>query len=150
MAALYRHFDSNEKLLYVGISISALNRFLSHRSNSEWAGQIETMKIEQCTDITDARERERAAIKAEKPLWNIQHNKRRKDAWGVFFDQMEAAGNLYEVGSAGHIDLYDKRISYLEDEYLTPGSMLFQNKQIKKSIECLRLARDHYQIEGRP
>lgn len=148
MSALYRHFDSGGKLLYVGISISALQRFLGHRSNSEWVGQIATMTIEQCANIDEARERERAAIKAEKPLWNIQHNKKRKNAWDDLFAMLEARGALHEIGSAGHIDCFDKWIADLEDGYLTPGSMLYKNKQIRKSIECLRSARDHYQMGG--
>lgn len=148
MSVLYRHFDSGGKLLYVGISISALQRFLGHRSNSEWVGQIATMTIEQCANIDEARERERAAIKAEKPLWNIQHNKRGQSAWIEFLDHMEASGRLHEVGSEGHIDCFNKRIADLEEGYKTPGSMLFQNEQIQKSIKCLSAARDHYQMGG--
>ena len=34
---LYRHYDKDDKLLYVGISISAYTRLSQHKINSKWA-----------------------------------------------------------------------------------------------------------------
>ena len=38
--ALYRHFAADGSLLYVGISLSALNRLGQHKQNAEWFDKI--------------------------------------------------------------------------------------------------------------
>ena len=44
--ALYRHFTADGTLLYVGISLSALNRLGQHRQNAEWFDKIARVEIE--------------------------------------------------------------------------------------------------------
>lgn len=70
---LYRHFDAENRLLYVGISLSTLQRLGQHKSNSEWFRLISVVKIEEFPDIEKAKKAERDAIKKEKPLYNIAH-----------------------------------------------------------------------------
>ena len=148
MTALYRHYDRNGKLLYVGISISAFTRFMSHRTKSKWACEIAAMTIEACADRAEALERERAAIQAERPLWNIKHNVRRHNGWDDIFVELEAAGDLCDVGSQQHMDYLIERIAYLEAEYERPKSMLFKWKDLPRAIECLRGSLDHHQMGG--
>jgi hypothetical protein len=68
---LYRHFDANGRLLYVGVSAAAVYRFLVHKQASCWADQITTITIETFPSRNEAMEAERLAIKAKAPLYNV-------------------------------------------------------------------------------
>lgn len=68
---LYRHFDCDGSLLYVGISYSAYARAVSHRSTSGWADKIVRIEIEHFPDRKDAEDAEIKAIRIEKPLHNL-------------------------------------------------------------------------------
>jgi len=71
---LYRHYDKDDNLLYVGISLSAYTRLSQHKSNSEWAATAVKMTTEPFNSRVDALEAEKKAIINEKPLFNVVHN----------------------------------------------------------------------------
>lgn len=71
--ALYRHFDSDGALLYVGISISAVSRLGEHKK-SRWFKKISIVTIEWLPDREAACRAEIEAIKNEKPIYNKAHN----------------------------------------------------------------------------
>lgn len=73
MAELYRHFDSSGKLLYVGVSKSALIRLGQHQEHAHWFGNISQVTIEKHPSREAALEAERLAIQSENPLCNVQH-----------------------------------------------------------------------------
>ncbi len=68
---LYRHFDKHGKLLYVGISLSAIYRLAQHQNASHWSFEIATVKIEQFADRKEALSAERKAIVKENPRHNL-------------------------------------------------------------------------------
>lgn len=72
---LYRYFDKNHNLLYVGISNNALNRQSQHKHSAPWFHLYESMTRESFNSRNDAIQAEKLAIKSEKPLYNIVHNK---------------------------------------------------------------------------
>lgn len=72
--ALYRHYNSDSQLLYVGISLSAASRFIQHKQMSLWADDAVRMETEYFYNRKDALSAEKLAIKTEKPLNNIIHN----------------------------------------------------------------------------
>ena len=74
--SLYRHFDADAVLLYVGISLSAVGRLSDHRHTSAWFPQIARVTVEQFPDRASAYEAETAAINNENPLFNIAKVKR--------------------------------------------------------------------------
>jgi hypothetical protein len=71
--ALYRHFDGEGRLLYVGISLSPTYRLSQHRVSSSWFVRISRISVEWFHNRDTALEAERRAIKAEKPEYNIVH-----------------------------------------------------------------------------
>lgn len=77
MCELYRHFDKDGRLLYVGISISAVARLATHKIGSEWYGQIVRIEIERFESRREALDAESAAITNEKPLFNLSMETRR-------------------------------------------------------------------------
>jgi excisionase family DNA binding protein len=76
---LYRHFDAEGNLLYVGVSLSAMNRLAQHKDASVWFPRIATVKIKPFPSREKALAAEREAITAEKPLHNVVHARRQKD-----------------------------------------------------------------------
>lgn len=68
---LYRHWDKDNNLLYVGISYSSLNRLRQHEKNARWFKLVSNVTIEQYTTRREAEIAEMTAIKTENPLYNI-------------------------------------------------------------------------------
>jgi predicted DNA-binding transcriptional regulator AlpA len=73
---LYRHFDEAGALLYVGISLSALNRLMAHMDDSAWYWSIAKVTIEVHPTREAAEAAERQAIRNERPLFNHMHGDR--------------------------------------------------------------------------
>lgn len=69
---LYRHFDADGRLLYVGISNNAAVRLDHHRTCSRWHDQIARIDIERFQNKKEAMIAEMKAIKEENPIFNIQ------------------------------------------------------------------------------
>jgi hypothetical protein len=72
---LYRAFDQAGVLLYIGISVSALERLRAHRRQSGWFGDLATLTVQAFPDRASLEQAERVAIRDERPLWNVQYNK---------------------------------------------------------------------------
>lgn len=68
---LYRYYDAEGRLLYVGISFSAIARAAQHRSGKGWWPQVANMTVEHLPTRQDALEAERVAILTERPIYNI-------------------------------------------------------------------------------
>lgn len=73
--SLYRHFDVEGALLYVGISVSWPARTKAHAGGSRWFDLVAKVEIERFETREAALDAERKAIKAEKPRFNIIHNR---------------------------------------------------------------------------
>jgi hypothetical protein len=72
---LYRLYDADGTLLYVGISYSAIARFAGHKADKPWIGDVARIDIEH-HDVTrrEMLNIERRIILTEKPLHNVTHN----------------------------------------------------------------------------
>jgi hypothetical protein len=73
VAELYRHFDAANKLLYVGVSLSTLNRLGQHKDHSHWFTTIARVEVSRFPTRADALAAERLAIQVEAPAHNIRH-----------------------------------------------------------------------------
>lgn len=71
--ALYRHFDAAGQLLYVGISLSAVQRLAQHRLTARWFERIARIEVEWHDSREDAISAEIQAIAGEHPECNIAH-----------------------------------------------------------------------------
>lgn len=80
---LYRHFDKEGRLLYVGISQSAIVRLAQHKQTASWFDEVTTVTIENFETRELALAAEEQAIKAERPLYNLQHS---QDTWAADLD----------------------------------------------------------------
>lgn len=68
---LYRHFDKDGVLLYVGISLSAIQRLEQHKTDSGWFKDIATITVQHFRSRADALWAETQAIHSENPKYNI-------------------------------------------------------------------------------
>ena len=75
---LYRHYDSEGILLYVGISLSAIQRLVQHNRSSDWSKYIADIEVETFKTRSEAVLAERQAIKGENPIFNTIYNGGRK------------------------------------------------------------------------
>ena len=73
---LYRHFDEWDNLLYVGVSLSTIQRLSQHKSHSHWFNNISKITIENFPSREEVLKAERIAIQKEAPLHNIALKKR--------------------------------------------------------------------------
>ncbi len=69
---LYRYYDANGRLLYVGCTNSPGARRESHRQGTYWFSEAVRVRHTVYPDRPTALEREREAIYAEKPKYNVK------------------------------------------------------------------------------
>jgi len=75
MSQLYRHFDGEGRLLYVGISLNAMARLAQHKNCSHWFRLIKRVEIEPFPSREEAIKAEISAITKENPLHNLSRPK---------------------------------------------------------------------------
>lgn len=81
--AIYRCFDADDELLYVGIAFDPDARWEQHKTKSPWAKQVSMRTIEWLEDRKDAERAEREAIRFEEPRYNQRHNGRQVAAMAL-------------------------------------------------------------------
>lgn len=112
--ALYRFFDDEGALLYVGISVNPLGRWDQHRAKTWWR-DVRTATIEPCESREAALKAELAAIRAENP----QHNIRRGVAMrAMAFRVDDALWNAARAISASRRETVSGVIKRLLAEYI--------------------------------
>ena len=72
--ALYRFFDKDDRLLYVGISLDPGARWKTHAREKEWWSDVARVSIEEHPTRKSVLDAESAAIRSECPLRNIAGN----------------------------------------------------------------------------
>jgi hypothetical protein len=70
-AQLYRHYDADGVLLYVGISLNSIARLRTHKHSASWFSKIQRIEIEHFPDLRTAQQAEKTAISVECPKHNV-------------------------------------------------------------------------------
>lgn len=96
--ALYRHFDAECVLLYVGITTNVVGRQSQHMKGAAWASQIASVSIAHFESEAAAREAEIAAILTEGPVYNVRRSSPRA---AVEVDALWRARLLAAVEASG-------------------------------------------------
>lgn len=68
---LYRYYDADGNLLYVGITDSISRRAHQHHKNAQWHEHAVRAELEHFRNREDALQAESIAIREEEPLYNI-------------------------------------------------------------------------------
>ena len=71
--ALYRFFNADRQLLYVGLTVDPGSRWTSHCKEKPWWHEVDTVKVETFPTRDLVIKAEREAIETEYPLYNIAH-----------------------------------------------------------------------------
>jgi len=74
---LYRFYNIDDVLLYVGITEAGAMRWSSHRRGKEWWGDVARVTVDHFPDRQTAAEAEVRAIKTEGPLYNVMHSRKK-------------------------------------------------------------------------
>ncbi|MDK8242565.1 GIY-YIG nuclease family protein [Corynebacterium coyleae] len=74
---LYRMYDEDGELLYVGQSKDAISRWKQHARDKDWISEVSIFTREPRFDQEDLDLAEKAAILNEEPRYNVVHNQRR-------------------------------------------------------------------------
>lgn len=69
---LYRLTDRHGGLLYIGVTWNPRERWVKHRRNKKWWYEVVRAEIDYYPEVWMALKAETAAIKAERPLYNIR------------------------------------------------------------------------------
>lgn len=109
---LYRYFDNDGSLLYIGISLSAVARAVQHRQNAHWWDKVHRCEVERFPTRALAADAERKAIKAERPLHNVVHNGgERSPALPVAIASDDIVGLWFLDGETGHQGMVQTRVA---------------------------------------
>lgn len=73
-AAVYRQFDENGRLLYVGKSVNLLARIAEHFRDAAWRQDVAYITVEWFDTEDEALRAEAMAIYSERPIHNVQQN----------------------------------------------------------------------------
>jgi len=71
---IYKLFDENMTLLYVGITSGLASRFSEHKREKPWWPEVMFKQTESFQNRYDALEREKLLIESLTPKYNIVHN----------------------------------------------------------------------------
>lgn len=112
--SLYRHFNGAGELLYVGVSLSAIQRLGQHAEHADWFKSISRVTIEHCDTREAALAAERAAVIRERPLHNIHHKKAADEAQRKANEKLTATAQAKKDLTA--------RIAYFNPVYSLHGA----------------------------
>lgn len=107
---LYRHFNQEGALLYVGVSLSVVHRLAQHKDHSHWYRSITRIDIKEFSTRREALIAERDAIKQEKPLHNIYHLRQLKSEKKISHARMARQTQQALIDKLVNVELwYDAR-----------------------------------------
>ena len=86
---LYRHYDAEDRLLYVGISLSTVSRLAQHKDSAKWFGALAKVTVQLFDTREAALEAEAHAIAVEDPIFN-----RRRPPPGLYGPKIAKDGEL--------------------------------------------------------
>ena len=72
--SVYRFYDENDLLLYVGITSRRVTRQYEHNSSKDWWKFVKRQEVEHYPSRREAMSRERGLITRFRPPFNTQHN----------------------------------------------------------------------------
>lgn len=72
--SVYRYYDENGVLLYVGITSRGIARNSEHNTSKDWWKYVTAQEVEHYTTRRGAMARERELITSRRPPFNKQHN----------------------------------------------------------------------------
>ena len=129
---LYRYFDNEGRLLYVGITGDNTKRQSQHRRNSFWFGEIASATFEHYESRQEACACEIRAIQEEHPLYNTQHLNSKKQE----FNPAELVAKYHLLSMLSGFDINKNPIPIDRDHI-----------EFKKSIDLFDLKNNDFSMD---
>jgi hypothetical protein len=113
---LYRHYDANGVLLYVGQSVDPFRRLKQHQSasNGNWPVRAVAMKTETFETLEEVCRAEGAAIATEKPRFNISLKPKSKTVHTSLYVPAKAKKKLDQMAVDNDCKVHDHYLMALE------------------------------------
>lgn len=162
--ALYRMFDVDGALLYIGIAYSFGRRWAQEAAEKSWWPEVQRQTVEWYSSREEAHRAEVEAIQAEKPKYNIAHTpqrprrpKRVTETWpdsrrfaGFIADTAEdgcympAAPDLVAPGTylvtLGYHGTEDRPVTVTQCVLISPGDSAAQEYGGREPCNCAQQA----------
>jgi predicted GIY-YIG superfamily endonuclease len=139
MQTLYRLFNEQDQLLYVGISSKWYERFHQHEKTQPWWLSVAKITLENFETRDEVVEAEKRAIRLEKPLHNKQYSMTH-ESLQEHFEKMK-----YYIHLDVPVDPYHQPlIAYCRELYQYP----FYQSRGKKSIDIASILESAFQELG--
>jgi hypothetical protein len=101
MTTLYRFWDSEGALLYVGITDRSDDRWAKHGDRTWWTA-VARIDIERFAERRDAEMAEIKAIREERPLHNVAHHPEKRSRYSVVPSDNRVATMYSQIGGFDH------------------------------------------------
>ncbi|MFD3520457.1 GntR family transcriptional regulator [Streptomyces sp. NPDC058653] len=122
--ALYRLYDADGNLLYVGITNNPKVRFGNHGRSKPWWPEVELKQIVWLDSLQEAEEAERLAIASEGPRHNISNN------------ALKIAGLKRSGKRVSYKDIANDLRAAILDGQFAPGSRLPGINQLRREYSA--------------
>jgi predicted GIY-YIG superfamily endonuclease len=123
--SLYRHFDADGALLYVGITKNIETRTNQHKRSSAWFSEVASTTVEKLPSREHAEALERVAIRFENPIFN-KLSKPNHDPVSASDDAVDVAQGLEAMEACAQ---------ELGVKVTTLGQMAVQNRHVYDRIK---------------
>lgn len=143
--ALYRLYDTDGRLAYVGIAKDPAGRWKQHARYSEWWPKVTNKAVTWFDSRDGAEHAEKAAIKTEGPLYNRTHvpcigalreGEAIRDAWPLYELDRQRSRLLYTREAQTHRPLFALAAEALREDIiekrLRPGDRLPTYHQLRE------------------
>lgn len=100
---VYRYFDADGRLIYVGCSMNPEKRRSEHRYTQPWGNDVARIRLSGPYNYKKARDLEREAIRTEDPLHNGQTPRNFKSR----MDRQRAFDEIMRTAQANGEDVYE-------------------------------------------
>ncbi len=77
--SLYRLYDAEDVLLYVGVTLDLKQRLNNHATQQPWWLEVARIKVTHLSSREDSETLERAVIQLDRPKYNVTHNRNRME-----------------------------------------------------------------------
>lgn len=97
--SVYRYYDADAVLIYVGITNRGMQRQHEHNIRAEWWPYVTRQEVEHYPNRPEAAKRERELIQRHRPPFNMQHNLDPDAAKAAYYSERERRGTVCPCGS---------------------------------------------------
>ena len=151
--SVYRYYDTDDVLIYVGITGRGVARNIEHNKSKEWWPHVARQEIDHFATREEALAEERRLIGTHLPPFNRQHNPQHELARASYLSVIKAAefaastNRLERQQRRKHLPLYPLEVPFPGDKFTLRSSLddlwllrgeLIQNGQTHQRVTTPR------------